>query len=291
MHLIDTHSHIYSEEFDDDREDVIARAEAAGVEMILLPAIDSSSHVRQEALAASRPYLFRQMMGLHPTSVNENYEVELAIVHEKLFRDNAPLNGQELNNIYTTHQLINSSTHQLINYVAIGEIGLDFYWDTTYREQQIEALKRQLLWAEELGLPVVLHLRSGKDGTSETDAYKAMFSLCRDRERYNGIMHCFSGSIEDARRAVEMGFLLGIGGVVTYKKSALPDIVREIPLESLVLETDAPYLAPVPYRGRRNESAYVRLVAEKVAEIKGISVEEVDEVTTANALALIGEYN
>ena len=289
--MIDTHSHIYSEEFDDDREDVIARAEAAGVEMILLPAIDSSSHVRQEALAASRPYLFRQMMGLHPTSVNENYEVELAIVHEKLFRDNAPLNGQELNNIYTTHQLINSSTHQLINYVAIGEIGLDFYWDTTYREQQIEALKRQLLWAEELGLPVVLHLRSGKDGTSETDAYKAMFSLCRDRERYNGIMHCFSGSIEDARRAVEMGFLLGIGGVVTYKKSALPDIVREIPLESLVLETDAPYLAPVPYRGRRNESAYVRLVAEKVAEIKGISVEEVDEVTTANALALIGEYN
>ena len=283
--------------------------------MILLPAIDSSSHVRQEALAASRPYLFRQMMGLHPTSVNENYEVELAIVHEKLFRDNAPLNGQELNNvfdkpsgeelaliprrengtmkwnIYTTHQLINSSTHQLINYVAIGEIGLDFYWDTTYREQQIEALKRQLLWAEELGLPVVLHLRSGKDGTSETDAYKAMFSLCRDRERYNGIMHCFSGSIEDARRAVEMGFLLGIGGVVTYKKSALPDIVREIPLENLVLETDAPYLAPVPYRGRRNESAYVRLVAEKVAEIKGISVEEVDEVTTANALALIGEYN
>ena len=289
--MIDTHSHIYSEEFDDDREDVIARAEAAGVEMILLPAIDSSSHVRQEALAASRPYLFRQMMGLHPTSVNENYEVELAIVHEKLFRDNAPLNGQELNNIYTTPQLINSSTHQLINYVAIGEIGLDFYWDTTYREQQIEALKRQLLWAEELGLPVVLHLRSGKDGTSETDAYKAMFSLCRDRERYNGIMHCFSGSIEDARRAVEMGFLLGIGGVVTYKKSALPDIVREIPLESLVLETDAPYLAPVPYRGRRNESAYVRLVAEKVAEIKGISVEEVDEVTTANALALIGEYN
>ena len=139
-------------------------------------------------------------------------------------------------------------------------------------------------------MPVVLHLRSGKDGTSETDAYKAMFSLCRDRERYNGIMHCFSGSIEDARRAVEMGFLLGIGGVVTYKKSALPDIVREIPLESLVLETDAPYLAPVPYRGRRNESAYVRLVAEKVAEIKGISVEEVDEVTTANALALIGEF-
>lgn len=261
--MIDTHSHIYSEEFDDDRDEVIYRAKTAGVELILLPAIDSESHARQEALAASHPDLFREMMGLHPTSVNENYEAELAIVHEKLFGGDTAR-----------------------KYVAIGEIGLDFYWDTTYREQQIEVLRQQTQWAEELNLPVVLHLRSGKDGGEETDAYKAFFSLCRDAERYNGIMHCFSGSMEDARKAVAMGFLLGIGGVVTYKKSTLPEIVSEVGLENIVLETDAPYLAPVPFRGRRNESSYVKYVAEKVAEITGMSFEEVDAITSDNAKRL-----
>lgn len=289
--MIDTHSHIYSEEFDEDRAEVVARAEAAGVKLILLPAIDSKSHERQEALAASRPDLFRQMMGLHPTSVDENYEAELEIVREKLFGNYVPQKkqkGQKLSGINASED-VTQKARKTQKYVAIGEIGLDFYWDTTFREQQIEVVKRQLRWTEELDLPVVLHLRSGKDGTDDTDAYKAFFSLCRDAERYNGIMHCFSGSLEDARRAVKMGFLLGIGGVVTYKKSTLQEIVREMPLESLVLETDAPYLAPVPFRGRRNESAYVRYVAEKVAEIKGISFEEVEEVTTANALALIGK--
>lgn len=260
--LIDTHSHIYAEEFDDDRNEAIARAEAAGVGMILLPAIDNESYDRQETLALSRPDLFRQMMGLHPTSVDADYKAALELAHKKL-----DANPSE--------------------YIAIGEVGLDFYWDTTFRQQQTEALNQQIQWAEELHKPLVLHLRSGKDGSDDSNAYAEIFRLL-ERCRYGGkgIMHCFSGTLKDAQRAVEMGFLIGIGGVVTYKKSALPDIVRVLPLESIVLETDSPYLAPVPHRGQRNESAYVSIVAQKVAEIKGISFDEVADATTDNARRL-----
>lgn len=260
--LTDTHSHIYAEEFDTDRDDVVARAEQAGVGLILLPAIDKESYDRQEALAASRPDLFRQMMGLHPTSVGEDYRSDLELAHDKLF----------------------SNPNK---YIGIGEVGLDFYWDTTYRRQQIEALELQTGWAQALDKPIVLHLRNGKDGSADTDAYAEVFRLLeRCAYRGRGIMHCFSGTMADAERAAELGFLIGIGGSLTYKKSTLPDIVRALPLESIVLETDSPYLAPVPYRGRRNESAYVSLVAQKVAEIKGISNDEVAEVTTANACQL-----
>ena len=258
--LTDTHSHIYAEEFDADRDDVVARAEQAGVRLILLPAIDKESYDRQEALAASRPDLFRQMMGLHPTSVGEDYRSDLELAHDKLF----------------------SNPNK---YIGIGEVGLDFYWDTTYRRQQIEALELQTGWAQALGKPIVLHLRNGKNGGADT--YAEVFRLLeRCAYRGRGIMHCFSGTMADAERAAELGFLIGIGGSLTYKKSTLPDIVRALPLESIVLETDSPYLAPVPYRGRRNESAYVSLVAQKVAEIKGISNDEVAEVTTANACQL-----
>ena len=260
--LTDTHSHIYAEEFDTDRDDVVARAEQAGVGLILLPAIDKESYDRQEALAASRPDLFRQMMGLHPTSVGEDYRSDLELAHDKLFSNPD-------------------------KYIGIGEVGLDFYWDTTYRRQQIEALELQTGWAQALGKPIVLHLRNGKDGGADTDAYAEVFRLLeRCAYRGRGIMHCFSGTMADAERAAALGFLIGIGGSLTYKKSTLPDIVRALPLESIVLETDSPYLAPVPYRGRRNESAYVSLVAQKVAEIKGISNDEVAEVTTANACQL-----
>lgn len=261
--LTDTHSHIYSEEFDGDRNETIARAEAAGVGLILLPAIDRDSYGRQEALAEERPDLFRQMMGLHPTSVDDCYKENLAFVGEKLY--DSP-----------------------DKYIGIGEIGLDFYWDTHYREQQIEALLQQMEWACELDKPVVLHLRSGNDGNAVNDAYAELFRQTEQFRNKNlrGIMHCFGGTLSDAVRAVEMGFLLGIGGVVTYKNSKLPDIVRTIPLQSIVLETDAPYLAPVPYRGRRNESAYVSIVAQKVAELKECSFEEVAETTTANAKSL-----
>ena len=263
--LIDTHSHIYSEEFDTDRDAVIQRAEAVGVGLILLPAIDVDSYERQESLASSRPDLFRQMMGLHPTSVNETYKYALSIAKEKLFANPD-------------------------KYIGVGEVGLDFYWDTTFRSQQIDALECQTEWACELDKPIVLHLRNGKDGVAESDAYAEIFDLLRRCSPPNrrGIMHCFSGSMEDAEHAVELGFMLGIGGVVTYKKSTLPDIVRTVPLENIVLETDSPYLAPVPYRGRRNESAYVGVVADKVAEIKGITPTEVAEVTTANAKRLFG---
>lgn len=260
--LTDTHSHIYAEEFDADRDDVVARAEQAGVGLILLPAIDKESYDRQEALAASRPDLFRQMMGLHPTSVGENYRSDLGLAHDKLFSDPD-------------------------KYIGIGEVGLDFYWDTTYRRQQIEALELQTGWAQELGKPIVLHLRNGKDGSADTDAYAEAFRLLeRCAYRGQGIMHCFSGTMADAERATALGFLIGIGGSLTYKKSTLPDIVRALPLESIVLETDSPYLAPVPYRGRRNESAYVSIVAQKVAEIKGLSPDEVAAATTTNACQL-----
>ena len=260
--LTDTHSHIYAEEFDADRDDVVARAEQAGVGLILLPAIDNESYDRQEALAASRPDLFRQMMGLHPTSVGENYRLDLELAHDKLFSNPD-------------------------KYIGIGEVGLDFYWDTTYRRQQIEALELQTGWAQELDKPIVLHLRNGKDGSADTDAYAEVFRLLeRCAYRGRGIMHCFSGTMADAERAAELGFLIGIGGSLTYKKSTLPDIVRALPLESIVLETDSPYLAPVPYRGHRNESAYVSLVAQKVAEIKGLSPDEVAAATTTNACQL-----
>lgn len=260
--LTDTHSHIYAEEFDADRDDVVARAEQAGVRLILLPAIDKESYDRQEALAASRPDLFRQMMGLHPTSVGEDYRSDLELAHDKLFSNPD-------------------------KYIGIGEVGLDFYWDTTYRRQQIEALELQTGWAQELGKPIVLHLRNGKDGGADTDAYAEVFRLLeRCAYRGRGIMHCFSGTMADAERAAELGFLIGIGGSLTYKKSTLPDIVRALPLENIVLETDSPYLAPVPYRGRRNESAYVSIVAQKVAEIKGLSPDEVAAATTTNACQL-----
>ncbi len=231
--------------------------------LILLPAIDRESYDRQEQLAESRPDLFRQMMGLHPTSVGENYTTDLELVRNKLFSNPD-------------------------KYIGVGEIGLDFFWDTTYRNQQIEVLERQIGWAQELDKPIVLHLRNGKDGNSDNDAYDAVFKLLErlSRNKYKGIMHCFSGTMEDAERAVDMGFCIGIGGTLTYKKSSLPEIVKALPLERIVLETDDPYLAPVPYRGRRNEPSYITFVAEKVAEIKNISSEKVADVTTANAKEL-----
>ena len=261
--LTDTHSHIYAEEFDYDRDNVIARAETAGVGLVLLPAIDANSYERQERLAASRPDLFRQMMGLHPTSVDQNYIQSLAKAKELLYG-----NPQK--------------------YIAIGETGLDFYWDTSYLQQQIDALEQQMAWADELDKPIVLHLRSPKDNNSGLDAYGEVFRLMQRRgiPKRKGIMHCFSGTPDDASKAVALGFMLGIGGTVTYKKSTLPDIVRATPLDSIVLETDDPYLPPVPHRGQRNEPAFMTHVAEKIADIKGLTPTQVADATTANARRL-----
>ena len=254
MQLIDTHTHIYSEEFDEDRDAVVSRAKEAGIVKMLLPAIDSTSIDRQEALAERYPDLFRQMIGLHPTSVTEDFEGEMALVERKL------------------------KEHPK-EYVAIGEIGLDLYWDATYKYQQIEVLKRQMLLAEQYDLPVELHIRN---------AYGEMFEVLKDlnRAQYKGVFHCYSGTLEEAYKAVEMGFYLGIGGVLTYKKSILPDIVKAISLNKLVLETDSPYLAPVPYRGKRNESSYVAEVARKMALVKEVDIEEIATKTTRNAVEL-----
>lgn len=253
--MIDTHCHLYDEAFDPDRAEAVARALAAGVDTMLLPAIDSQSHARQEELAATYPQHFRQMMGLHPTSVDDTFESELEIVHQKL--------------------------HSHTPYVAIGEIGLDLYWDKSHLDQQLEALRRQMRWARELELPVCLHVRK---------AHNELFGLLRDLNfgTYQGVMHCFGGSLQEARRAIEMGFHIGIGGVVTFKNATLAEVAAAVPLDRIVLETDAPYLAPVPHRGQRNESAYLPLVAEKIAALRGISANEVIHATTLAAQRLFG---
>lgn len=252
--MIDTHCHLYDEAFDGDRDLAVGRAVAAGVSLMLLPGIDSQCHAAQEALEATYPHHFRQMMGLHPTSVTADFEPELSIVEQKLFQPE----------------------HR---YVGVGEIGLDLYWDKTYLEEQKEVLRRQMRWARQLQLPVCLHVRK---------AYNELFGLLRDLNygSYRGVMHCFGGSVQEAHKAVEMGFHLGIGGVVTFKNATMAEVVAAVPLQSLVLETDAPYLAPVPYRGKRNESAYIPVIADKIAQIKGITLDEVAEVTTESACQL-----
>ena len=267
MTFIDTHCHLYDEAFDADREEVLQRALDAGVITLLTPDIDSTSTPRLEALCQEHPNVFRPMAGLHPTSVKEDYERELQHVHERLFK--------------STSQQVNKSTcnEDIMTFIAIGEIGMDLYWDRTYEAQQREVLKQQLLWAEELDLPVALHIRK---------AHNEVFGLLRDLNRpaWRGVMHCFGGSVQEAQRAVEMGFHLGIGGVVTFKNAGLAEVVKAVPLEHLLLETDAPYLSLVPHRGQRNEPSYIPLIAQKVAELRGITLEEVAAVTTASAREL-----
>lgn len=257
---VDTHCHLYDEAFDADRAAAVQRALDAGVTTMLLPDIDSTRTPQLDALLRQYPQHFRPMAGLHPTSVKEDYEAELQHVHNRLFTTNYPLP--------TTH-----------SFIAIGEIGMDLYWDRTYEAQQREALKTQMLWAEKLDLPVCLHIRK---------AHNEVFGLLRDlgRGSYRGVMHCFGGSVQEAQRAVEMGFHLGIGGVVTFKNATMADVVKAVPLERLLLETDAPYLSPVPHRGQRNESCYIPLIAQRIADLRGITVAEVAEATSANARRL-----
>lgn len=256
MRFIDTHCHLYDEAFDADRDEALQRALDAGVDTMLLPDIDSSSTPQLDALYGQNPTCFRRMTGLHPTSVKEDYEQELKHVHDRLF----------------------SSPDG--TFVAIGEIGMDLYWDRTFEMQQREVFRTQMLWARETGLPVCLHIRK---------AHNEVFGLLRELGGvFRGVMHCFGGSLQEARRAVEMGFHLGIGGVVTFKNATMAEVAKEMPLERLLLETDAPYLSPVPYRGKRNESAYIPLIAQKIADLRGISLQEVAERTTENAQALFG---
>ncbi len=262
MELIDTHSHIYAEEFDADRREALSRAKERGVTRLLLPAIDSESHERLFSLAKAEPKMCRPMMGLHPTSVNENprWREELALVEHYL-----------------------AEPPQSIKFCAVGEIGLDYYWSRDYVAEQREAFIAQCRLASKLDMPVAIHTRAAWE-----DMCEILEAECRraseQGQRLRGVLHAFSEGAEVYHRLKACGdWLFGIGGVVTYKKSVVATAVVEMELEDLVLETDCPYLTPVPHRGERNESAYVSHVCEKVAEIKGITADEVARQTTRNA--------
>ena len=257
--MIDTHSHIYAEEFDTDREEALERAWSAGVEALILPDIDSESRNRMVALAQQHSDRCYAMAGLHPTSVNDNprWQQELDMVEKMLQQSPVKLCG-------------------------VGEIGLDLYWSEEFYHQQREVLHAQLEMALQYDLPVVIHTRS---------AYKQMLdAIATYRGRgLRGVFHAWADSAETARKLERMGeFKFGIGGVVTFKNSGLDKVVAELPTELLLLETDSPYLTPVPHRGKRNESAYVEYVCRKIADIHGLSFEQVDSITTASAKQLFG---
>lgn len=254
--LIDTHSHLFLEEFAEDLPQVMERARNAGVSSIFMPNIDSTTIDALLSVCAKYPDFCYPMIGLHPTSVNETYEQELAIVRERLSAPNY--------------------------FVAIGEIGLDLYWDRTFLKEQLLVFERQIEWALEYELPVVIHTREAFDYI-----YKVMEPYKKTALR--GIFHSFTGTPEEAARLLEFdGFMLGINGVVTFKKSTLPETLLTVPLERIVLETDSPYLTPVPNRGKRNESANVKDTLAKVAEIYQKSLEYVAQVTSENALKVFG---
>lgn len=254
MQLTDTHTHLYIEAFDEDREAVMARAREAGVTRFFLPAIDASYSGAMQRMKERHPDSVFLMAGLHPTHVKEGYEQELAFVEEALNKG---------------------------GYVAVGEIGIDLYWDTSLLGLQQEAFRRQVRLAIRHDLPIVIHCR---------EAFDEIFDLLESErhERLRGIFHCFTGTYEQAEKAISLNMKLGIGGVVTFKNGQIDRFLNRIPLRHIVLETDAPYLAPVPFRGKRNESAYIRYVARRLAELYDCTEAEIARVTTANSVEVFG---
>jgi len=252
--LTDTHTHLYSEAFDEDRKEMMQRAFDAGIQRFFIPAIDSSYTEAMFALEANYPGQTFLMMGLHPTSVKENYEDELAQVEAHL---------------------------EARSFYAVGEIGIDLYWDKSTLEQQKIAFKQQIQWAKKYKLPIVIHCR---------EAFDEIFEVLETERDDNlfGIFHCFTGTLQQAQRAIGFNMKLGIGGVVTFKNGKIDQFLNTIDLKHIVLETDSPYLSPVPYRGKRNESSYLALVCAKVASIYGISEEEVARITTNNSKEVFG---
>lgn len=247
--IIDTHSHIYLKEFDADRGEMLSRAEKKGVRSVLMPAIDSETHSAVLKAEADFKGKCIAMMGLHPCSVKENYKEELNIVREYFEKR---------------------------SFIAVGETGLDFYWDLMFTKEQYESFNIQIEIALEYNIPVVIHSRNS---TNEC------IKVISDHQKGNlkGVFHCFSGDIEQAKQIINLGFYMGIGGVLTFKNSGLDKVMAEIDLKNVVLETDAPYLAPVPFRGKRNECSYLKYVVEKLSEIKGVDKKNIEEITTANA--------
>jgi TatD DNase family protein len=252
--LVDTHCHIYLEDFEPDFNEVMKRASEEGVRRIYMPSIDSNHLKRMLELQKTHKDTCYSMLGLHPCYVRENYKDELQVMKDAIKND---------------------------RFYAIGEIGLDYYWDRSYDDQQMTCFREQIDMAVTHDLPIVIHSRNSMD---------ACIGVLKEKKSaaVRGIFHCFSGNTDNARDIIDCGFMLGIGGVVTYKNSGLAAVVAEIPLEHIVLETDAPYLTPVPFRGKRNESSYLKYIVARIAEIKNITEEDVAMVTTANANKIFG---
>jgi TatD DNase family protein len=252
--MIDTHCHLYTKEFNEDIDAVIQRASSIGVTKFYLPAIDKSCTDSINTLEKKYPEKCFAMAGLHPCSVAENYEEEIAHIKWQL---------------------------QQRKFCGIGETGLDFYWDKTFIKQQYECLEIQIELALHYNIPLILHTRDALHETIEVIKKYKDTAL-------TGIFHCFGGSLEQANDIIKTGFYMGIGGVLTYKNAGLGEVLKNVDIKHLVLETDAPYLTPVPFRGKRNESSYLKYVVEKLADVKSISVEEVESITTHNAEKIFG---
>ena len=252
--IIDTHSHIYLPEFDSDRAEMFARAENEDVELILMPAIDSGTHLTMLETEKGFDKKCMAMMGLHPCSVKEGYKAELRILTE----------------YFENRQ-----------FVAVGETGLDFYWDRTFTKEQYDSFQIQIALALQNDIPVVIHSR---------DSIDACIKVVSENQKgdLKGVFHCFTGNLEQANQIIDLGFSLGIGGVITFKNSGLDKVMADIDMKNVVLETDAPYLAPVPFRGKRNECSYLKYVVEKLSEVKNLSKEEIKNSTTENARKLFG---
>ena len=252
--ITDTHTHLYSEQFDQDRDAMIQRAKNTGVQRFFIPAIDSSYTERMFSLEKNYPSDVFLMMGLHPTSVKENYESELLHVKEWIDKK---------------------------SFVAIGEIGIDLYWDKTYIKEQKKAFQTQIKWAKEKKLPIVIHCRNAFDEIFD------ILELEKGPDLY-GIFHCFTGTLKQAKKAISYNMKLGIGGVVTFKNGKIDTFLNQIPLQHIVLETDAPYLSPTPFRGKRNESSYIKFVIEKLASIYELPFSEIINITTENSKEVFG---
>ena len=249
MQIIDTHTHLYLKQFNQDIDEVIKRAINNGVNKFIFPAIDSSYSKQMHDLQSKYSKNIYLMSGLHPVSVKENYKNELGLVVKSLIDH---------------------------NYIAIGEIGIDLYWDKTFLKQQQDAFEFQIRLAISNDLPIVIHCREGFDEVFEIlDAEKC--------EKLRGVFHCFTGTLDQARRAINLGFKLGIGGVVTFKNGGIDKFINQISINNIVLETDSPYLSPVPFRGKRNESSYIKYVLSKLSELYGISEDELAKLTTENS--------
>ena len=252
--FIDTHTHLYVDAFQEDRKEVVQRAIDNGIELMLLPNIDVATIDDMHMLTKQFPNNCRSMMGLHPGNVKEDWEAQLNTMKDLLFKSD--------------------------QYIAVGEIGMDLYWDKTFIEEQKKAFAIQVEWAKELNLPIVIHAR---------DAFQEIYEILDDLNDANlrGVFHCFTGSNEDVHRILDFGgFMFGIGGVLTYKNAKIDEVVKTIPLEHIILETDSPYLPPVPFRGKRNESSYLLHVAEKLADVYDLKMNVIERTTTENAIKL-----